>query len=169
MVERIIHSADRLEVIEALKEMPDLILAEIAGLSDSALRYRPAQDQWSVKEVVGHLRDGAEVWAKRIYQVYAQNDPLFVPYDGEAYVRDRGYQDRDPVQVVEEMRQFRLQTVETLGHAVDWTRVGQWPGVGRRSLKQLAQALLEAERDHIDQVRALKQATATAAAPAAGS
>ncbi|HXH23172.1 MAG TPA: DinB family protein [Dehalococcoidia bacterium] len=161
MVERVIHSADRLEIIEALREMPDAVEAEIAGLPEQVLRFKPSDNEWSIKEVVGHLRDGAEVWHKRLYQVWAQNDPMFVPYDQDAYVRERGYQEADLRRVIEEMRRFRLQTVDLLAHAVDWSRLGQWPGVGRRSLKQLAQALVDAEKEHLEQIRSLKALAAT--------
>ncbi|HEY7268747.1 MAG TPA: DinB family protein [Dehalococcoidia bacterium] len=156
MVERIIHSADRLDIIEGLKGMPDVVEAEIKGLPDAVLRYRPAEGEWSIKEVVGHLRDGAEVWHTRLYQVWAQNDPAFVSYDQDAYVRDRGYQDANVAGVLDEMRRFRGETVQLLAHAVDWSRLGQWPGVGRRSLKQLAEALLAAEQDHLKQIQTLK-------------
>lgn len=157
MVERIIHSAGRLEIIEALKTMPDEVQAAIAGLPESVLRYRPSESEWSIKEVVGHLRDGAEVWGRRLYQVWAQNDPMFVPYDQDVRVKERGYQDSSPAEVIAEMRKFRLETVELLEHAVDWSRLGQWPGVGRRSLKQLAEALVAAERDHLDQIKSLRE------------
>ena len=164
MVERIIHSADRLDIIEGLKAMPNNVEAEVEGLSDAALRYRPREGEWSIKEIVGHLRDGAEVWHGRLYQVWAQNDPQFVSYDQDAYVRDRGYQDANVATVLAEMRRFRGETVDLLAHAVDWTRLGQWPGVGRRSLKQLAEALLDAEKDHLGQIRALKEAAKTSTA-----
>ncbi len=158
MVERIIHSADRLEIIEALKAMPGKLEAEVEGLPDAVLRYRPAEHEWSIKEVVGHLRDGAEVWGKRLFQVFAQNDPAFVSYDQDAYVKERGYQDAELKRVIEEMKRFRLETVNLLDHAPDWSKLGQWPGVGRRSLKQLAEALVEAEDGHLGQIRSLKQA-----------
>jgi hypothetical protein len=163
VVERVIHSADRLDVIEALKDMPATVEAEVTGLPEQELRFKPSDSEWSIKEVVGHLRDGAEVWHKRLYQVWAQNDPMFVPYDQDATVRQRGYQDADLRAVMEEMRRFRLQTVDLLAHAVDWSRLGTWPGVGRRSLKQLAQALVDAENEHLEQIRALKGAARAAA------
>lgn len=164
MVERMIHSADRLEIIEALKATPGRVEAEIAGLPESTLRYRPSEDEWSIKEIVGHLRDKAEVWSKRLYQVWAQNDPVFVLFDQDAAVRERNYQEADLGPIFSDMRKFKLEMIDLLAHAPDWSRLGQWPGVGRRSLKQLAEAVLEAERAHLDQIRALKEAaTATAA------
>jgi uncharacterized damage-inducible protein DinB len=154
---------ERLEIMEALKHLPDRIAAEVAGLSESVLRYRPAEGEWSIKEVVGHLRDSAEVWHKRLYTVTSLTDPLFVSFDGEQWVRDRNYQESNPAQVLAQMHDQRLQTVDLLAHSVDWTRVGQQPGVGRRSLKQFAEFLIEHDEDHLAQIRRLKEASAVGA------
>ena len=152
---------DRLQIIEALNRTPDLVETEVAGLDEGALRFRPAEGQWSIKETAGHLRDLAEVWHKRLYSVCSLTDPLFVSFDVEAYVRDRAYQEAPLAETIAAMRRQRNLTVDLLAHAVDWTRLGQQPGVGRRSLRQFGELLLEHERDHIGQIRALKTATAS--------
>src|SRR5712692_7305377 len=109
---------DKLDKIETLKHLPDVLLSEVAGLPEDKLRFRPAEGEWSIKEVVGHLRDAAEVWHTRLYTVWSLTDPLFVSFDGEAYVRERGYQDRELAAVIAELRRHRLQTVDLLSHAV---------------------------------------------------
>ena len=155
---------ERLEVIEALKHSPDLVEAEIAGLSDRVLRFRPSEHEWSITEVVGHMRDAAEVWYRRLYSVWSLTDPLFVSFDGEQYVRDRGYQDRDPHSVLAEMRHHRLKLVDLLSDAVDWSRTGMQPGVGRRTLKQFAEGQVQHDQTHLAQIRGLKQQAVGASA-----
>src|SRR5688572_26324004 len=118
---------ERLEIMETLKHLPEVIEAEITGMTDAALRFRPSDDAWSIKEVIGHLRDYAEVWSKRFYMIWSQTDPLFVNYDEEAMVKERNYQDADLHQVIAELKVYRLRSVDTLSHAVDWTRLGQQP------------------------------------------
>jgi hypothetical protein len=59
------------------------------------------------------------------------------------------------------MREWRLKTVEVLAHAVDWTRLGQHADLGRRSLKQWAEYMVEHEGGHIESIRALKAAQAS--------
>lgn len=152
------QTLDRLDIIETLKHAPNRLEAAIAGLPATVLRRKPADDGYSISEVVGHMRDASEVWTKRLYQVWAQNDPVFSSYDGEQYVRDRGYQERDPAGVIAEMRTHRLRTVDLLSHAVDWTRLGNQPGVGRRTLKQFAEYLIEHDEEHLAQIEALKLA-----------
>jgi hypothetical protein len=149
---------DRLEIIETLKHMPDRVEAEVAGLTDTVLRFRPAEAEWSIKEVSGHLRDVAQNWYRRLYTVWSLTDPIFIPFDGEALARDLVYQDADHGALIAEMREHTLKTVDLLSHAVDWTRLGQQPGVGRRTLKQFAESLIAHEEEHLAQIKALKAA-----------
>jgi hypothetical protein len=151
---------DRLEIIETLKHLPDAVAAETSGVDDSVLRHRRAPEEWSIKEIAGHLRDAAEVWHKRIYSVCSLTDPRFTSFDGEAWVRDRGYIDADLTALIAEMREWREKTVDVLTHAVDWTRLGQHGDLGRRSLKQWGEYMVEHEAEHLASIRALKEAQA---------
>ena len=155
---------ERLEIIETLKHIPDRVEDEVAGLTETVLRYQPAEGEWSINEVCGHLRDVAQNWSKRLYMVWSLTDPLFVSFDGEALARDLAYQEADPRQFIEEMRRYTDNTVDLLSHAVDWTRTGQQPGVGRRTLKQFAENLVAHEEEHLAQIWALKAAQGVAAA-----
>jgi hypothetical protein len=145
---------ERLDIIERLKETPDLVEAAIAGVPDSVLRERPAEGEWSAKEIVGHLRDKAQIWHKRLFMVFGMFDPVLPPFDGEASVIDNAYQEADVARLIEEMRGFRLQTVELLDHAPDWTKIGQHRDLGRRTLKQFAEYVIEMEAEHLADIRA---------------
>ena len=149
---------ERLEIIEALKHLPDNVEAETRGVGEAVLRFRPGENEWSIKEIVGHLRDAAEVWHKRVYTTASLTDPRFPSWDGEAWVRDRFYAEADLRHMIDDMREWRLKTVEVLVHAVDWTRLGQHGDIGRRSLKQWAEYMIEHEAGHLASIRALKDA-----------
>jgi len=151
---------ERLETIEALKHLPDNVEVETQGVGEAVLRYRPGEGEWSIKEIVGHLRDAAEVWHRRIYMTASQTDPCFPSWDGEASVRDHFYAEADLRHMIDSMREWRLKTVDVLAHAVDWTRLGQHGDIGRRSLKQWAEYMVEHEAGHLASIRALKSARA---------
>src|SRR5690348_10770396 len=97
---------DRLEVIEALNQLPVLIEAEIEGLSSSTLRARPAEGGWSIGESIGHLLDHTRIWNQRFYMVSSQTDPILPTYDGDASVREHSYQDADVRQLIAEIRRL---------------------------------------------------------------
>ena len=152
---------ERLEIMEALKHLPDAVAAETAGLSESVQRYRPAENEWSIKEIAGHLRDAAEVWHKRVHMICSLTDPVVASWDRIVGARGNTYLEADMGWLIAEMREWRLQTVEELAHTVDWTRIGTQPGVGRRILKQFAEFMIEHEAEHLASIRGLKAAQAT--------
>jgi hypothetical protein len=151
---------DRLEIIETLKHFPNALEAALAGLPETTLRNRPVEGEWSIMEVVGHLVDNAALRTKHFYMVWSQTDPLLPGYDREAGM-DGAFQDANIEDLLATLRRERARTVEILTHAVDWTRIGMQRGVGRRSLKQLAERVIAHEADHLAQIEALKTAAAT--------
>jgi DinB superfamily len=154
---------DQLEIIETLKHMPNALEAEVAGIITPVLGFKPSDDAWSIKEVVGHLSFADVIWYKRLYMVWSQTDPVLMSFDGEAKALEaaRGMQDIKPLLAA--IRESRPNIVDLLSHAVDWTRIGQWRGEGRRSLKQLAEYLVSHDAEHLSQVRELKAAAGTRA------
>jgi hypothetical protein len=156
---------DRLEVIETLKHMPDRVEELMTGLADPALRAWPSEGEWSIIEVVGHLRDYAQVWQKRLYMVWSLTDPFLPDYDQVASVREHNYQEADLKALLHDMRAYRAQTVELLSQAIDWTRLGQLEGVGRRSLMQFAVRIIDHEVRHLSELRERVAASRAAANP----
>jgi hypothetical protein len=148
---------ERLEIMEALKQLPVLVEREVEGLPESVLRYKPSDDDWSIKEILGHLRLGAENWATRMYMIWSQTDPRLAVWDEAEAVRAAHYQDADVKSLISDMREYRVRMVNLLDHAVDWTRLGQLEGVGRRTMKQFAESLIAGEAAHLEEIRGLKQ------------
>ncbi len=159
ILEEVKHTPNALALIEAFKRIPDEVEAEVVGLSEEALRFRPADREWSAKEVVGHLRDIAELWDRRLYMVYSQNDPALPGIEEEEMVREADYQSAPDVRaIISTMRDYRGRSVRLLNHAPDWSRTGQHPRNGRRSLRQLVEMAIAHERMHLEQIRSLKAA-----------
>jgi hypothetical protein len=152
---------ERLEIIDTLKELPNSLESELAGLSDTVIRFKPSESEWSIREVMGHLRFAEDIWHKRLYQVWSLTDPLLISFVGEDEALEEARQATSIAPYLEGIRANRPRTVALLAHAVDWTRLGQWRGVGRRTLKQLAEALVAHDLDHLQQIRNLKAAQAT--------
>ena len=154
---------ERLQIIEALKDMPNALERELAGLSDAVIRFKPSEGEWSIREVMGHMRFAEDIWYKRLYQVWSLNDPVLMSFAGEDAALEEARQATSVAPYVEGIKARRPRTVDLLSHAVDWTRLGQWRGTGRRTLKQLAEALVAHDADHLQQIRALKAAQSTPA------
>lgn len=156
------RTEEQLEIIEALKSLPVRLEDETDGLSDAVLRYRPAEGEYSIKEIIGHLRDLTEVWHKRLYMITSLTDPRWPGFNGEASVRDNNYQDADVRQLIATIRQWSDKTAALLAHQVDWTRLGQHPELGRRSLKQWSEFVVAHDQEHLAAIEALKETQAPA-------
>lgn len=149
---------ERLEIIESLKHFPAQLDAALAGVPDTVLRSQPADGEWSIKEVIGHVAYAEEIWYRRLYQVWSLHDPVLMAFDEDAeHAQTAQAQDASNLRsYLDEIEAKRPRVVNLLVQAVDWTRTGQWTGEGRRSLKQLAEALLKHDQDHLRQIEAAK-------------
>jgi hypothetical protein len=155
-----VRSLERLEIIDTLKDLPASLERELGGLSDTVIRYKPSESDWSIREVMGHLSFAEDIWYKRLYQVWSLTDPLLITFAGEDAALEEARNAGSISPYLEHIKANRPKTVDLLAAAVDWTRLGNWRGTGRRTLKQLAEALVTHDADHIAQIQALKAAQA---------
>jgi hypothetical protein len=151
--------ASRLEIIEALRLLPERVSEEVKGASEEELRFRPSEGAWSLKEVIGHVRDFAEIDHDRLCRMIKQESPFLPGYDQEALVRERNYQEANLQSVVDELASFRRQTVQVLTELVDasWTRTGRHQERGIFSIRQHVDRLVRHEAIHLEHIQALKQ------------
>jgi hypothetical protein len=153
-----------LDLVEPLRVMPRNATDAVKGLSDAMLRHRSAEDAWCMKEIVGHLRDAAEVYHKRLYMMSTQTDPVLQPYDPDAFAREHGYLDRDVNEMLHEMREFRADTVQLLTTLVNWNwaRTGRHLEDGRLSIRQIVEHMAEHEADHLRELARLRESAIAA-------
>lgn len=149
--------AKRLEIVEGLKKLPALVAEEAKGLNEEQLCWRPREDQWSIKEVCAHLRDYAEISDRRLFMILTQTTPL-LPAINPAWVRERGYQEQNIAEILKAYRVARARTIDRIEYMPDaiWSRAGYHPEAGLMSIRQLTERMLAHERDHLDQIRAVK-------------
>jgi len=147
-----------------VKSLPDRVAAEIEGLSEDELRWRPADGAWSIKEVCGHLRDDSEVWWRRLSMMITDTDPVLPSYDQEALVREHAYQDADIAAVLADFKRLRLEMVELLSglEPEGWMRTGQHPDWGRLTIRQGMEMMIRHTEEHLEQVRELKEKASAA-------
>ena len=97
----------RRDVIAALPLQIDEIQAALGKLSDVQSRFKPGPDEWSIREVIGHLIDVERVFSYRLLRV-SRNDPTPLPgFDQEDYVREAGF-DKYPLdELLDEFKYLR--------------------------------------------------------------
>lgn len=79
------------DVLAALPAQIDEINAALDGLSDEQGLFRDAPQEWSIKEVMGHLNDVERVFSYRLLRI-SRNDPTPLPgFEQNDYVSEAGF------------------------------------------------------------------------------
>lgn len=150
------------DLVERLGTMPDRVAELVAGLDEEALRRRPAEGEWSINEVCGHLVEDARTWQERFVLITTQADPYLKRYDPEAGVREGGYQ-RAPIEkTMGEVRRVRGETIELLSglSPEGWERVGRHWSEGQVTIAEACSIALEHAESHLEQLRELREKAA---------
>jgi hypothetical protein len=157
---------DRDEIINTLRGTPDQVQAICAPLTDDQLRHRPAdaaatdESGWSLLELICHLRDSAQEDGLRIRRLVEEDNPMLVPYDQEAWARDRNYNGDDPKKALVAMRAFVSGLAYQLENLSEqqWSRAGHHPERGAVSVLSMATQYATHHRDHVAQMRGVASA-----------
>jgi uncharacterized damage-inducible protein DinB len=59
------------ESIRSIQELAAEITQTVTELPENVLRWKPAQDVWSITEILGHVEEAAPYWAGEIQRVVA--------------------------------------------------------------------------------------------------
>src|SRR6185312_9680034 len=79
--------AERQQRIDQYERGPLRIHDALHLVPDEAVKWRPAPGKWSVHEVICHCADSEMNGAIRLRYVLAENDPLLMGYDQDAWAR----------------------------------------------------------------------------------
>jgi hypothetical protein len=148
-----------------LTAAPTHIAELAAGLAPDRLRTAPRPDDWSVIDVLAHLRGCADVWGDTIRRILAEDRPTIPGGDPRARMREMGYLD---LEFEPSLRAFAMQradllaTLEPLSHE-DWLRTARVKGSGaavERTALFFVDKLVRHERLHMEQIARIVRQTA---------
>ena len=85
------RARQRGDVFAALSDQIGELHAALDSLSDRQARFKPGPQEWSIKEVMGHLNDGERVFSYRLLRI-SRGDATPLPgFEQEDYVRAAGF------------------------------------------------------------------------------
>ena len=145
------------DLVEALRVLPDRVAEAASGMSDEELRRRPAEGEWCVKEVCGHLRDNAEIWVGRFHMMTTQTDPLLADHD-PASVHEHNYPEQPIEDILSDLRRQVDESVSLLSDLArdHWKRTGRHATQGRLTVREGLELMLRHAEGHLEQIRALR-------------
>jgi hypothetical protein len=121
--------------------------------------WRPRDDEWSITEVICHLRDvEREVHQVRFRDLIAAENVFLPGVVADDWIQQRQYQLQDGPVALKDFLAARCQTLVLLADVPEqtWGRRGQHAFFGPTSLHELLNLAVEHDKAHFDQLIALR-------------
>ena len=134
----------------------------LRDITEKELDTRPAETEWSPREVVHHLADSEMTSAIRLRRLIAEDHPVIAAYDERAFARRLHYE-RAIQASLEAFRAARLTTAEILERLrdADWEREGTHSESGRYTVETWLDIYARHAIEHAEQIRRARTAART--------
>lgn len=110
------RASQRTDVYEALSSQIDELHAVLDPLTDLQACFKPAPQEWSIKEVIGHVNDVERVFSYRLLRI-SRNDATPLPgFEQEDYVRAAGFDNFSLTDLVSEFEYLRSANILAIQH-----------------------------------------------------
>jgi hypothetical protein len=141
----------------------DLLSAAVAQVPPQAWDFKPAADEWSVRQLIAHMADSETIGATRLYMIVAQPGSTLMSYEDAAWGRVLGYPERSTEQALQLFRLLR-QTIYSLLNTLPEAALSNsvihpdrpYPEYGEAyTVEKWLRIYTRHVRDHIEQLRAI--------------
>jgi len=142
------------QVLAALAEHPKAIAALTAGLPRARLHGSPSRGEWSLNDVLAHLRSCSDMWGKYIATIIAEDRPTIRAMNPTTWIKSTNYPELEfapSLRAFTKQRAGLLAVLRPLPRA-GWSRSATVTGAGRpreRTVLDYAQWLANHERSHV--------------------
>jgi uncharacterized damage-inducible protein DinB len=110
------RASQRDDIYAALSHQIDELRSTLETLSDAQGRFKPGPQEWSIKEVVGHINDVERVFSYRLLRV-SRNDATPLPgFEQEDYVRMAGFDEYSLNDLLAQFEYLRLANIIAIQH-----------------------------------------------------
>src|SRR5436190_4548704 len=143
------------QIADLLQATLATVEAGVGALPEIVLVWHPAEGEWCVNEVLGHLIEAERRgFNGRIRTMLAEDEPRLQSWDQEAVARerrDRERASRDLVAEFETLREDSAHLVEGL-RPDQLDRAGHHPLVGLVAVRALLNEWVHHDRNHVKQM-----------------
>lgn len=147
----------RERILALLSEAPQRISGFADGLTSEQLHTAPEDDDWSVNDLLAHLRSCADVWEDAIERMLNEDRPEIRAISPVTWLKQTDYREQDfqsSLQAFTEQRAGLLRILEPLPEEA-WSRSATVLSVGRsfeHTVHSYADRLARHERNHYRQL-----------------
>ena len=154
------EAGQRRWLLKAIRESSGEIFSLFSGLKEASLRWRPAADEWCLKDIAGHMRDTETLYQHQIELIVHEDQPQLPHESVDVLPFERDYRDGNVQEMLQEFEWAREETVWTL-RMIDepaWRRTGIHRYRGAISVYDLVHDLHQSDLEHLYQARRLREA-----------
>jgi FMN phosphatase YigB (HAD superfamily) len=144
-----------------LAAIPSALHTVLSELNRTGFSWKPNTAEWSITEVLCHLRDvEKEVNQPRIEEILTQDNPFLIAENTDAWAESRDYQHQDGPQALKDFLKTRYKTLQKLDgiSPADWHRKARHTIFGRTDLFELIKFMTEHDQLHLRQIFTVKNA-----------
>jgi rubrerythrin len=149
---------DPAEIIATLEAIPGEVEAVLVGLDDTRLAHKPSPEEWSIKEIVGHMLETDLLFVRRARALlHEQGVPdLDTPIPPWKLQEGKGYEALPVPELLARLADARSSSLDLVRglRPADWARRGTVRGAST-SLLDLGTWLANHDRGHLAQIRQL--------------
>jgi len=142
-------------IVAIIKSIPAALKILLSNLPEERWCESPHPDEWSLVEVVSHLRDvEREVNLPRLQTFLQEENPLITADDTDLWVGERNYAAQNGDAALADYMAARMETLAVLDELSedDWKRTGRHAIFGPITLQEQLGFMAEHDRVHVQQV-----------------
>jgi len=154
-IEGLQHSTQKPSaLVTTMRSIPAVLEDLLSDLNDESISYRINSDEWSIKEVVCHLRDvEIEVNLPRIQRVLTEDNSFVAGVSTDPWVSERNYARQSGKDAMQEYIKARKETIEILDHLqLEWEKPVRHSIFGSSTLLELVSVMVGHDKVHIQQI-----------------
>jgi hypothetical protein len=143
------------DLVDALRAAPVVLEALLRNFTPEQVRAaRGGDENWSVLEVVCHLRDAEERALERMRAMGDRSMPFLAGYDQVRWAIERKYAEADLPEALAAFKRFRAQHIAELAALPpgDWERAGEHEEQGRITISSHTLHLVSHDAIHAAQI-----------------
>ena len=144
------------EVADSIEQNLNTAVEQFRDIPEQSLRFRPSEDAWSIKEIIGHLIDSTANNHQRFVRLQLVEELTFPDYgqDNIHWVKIQNYQNRAWEELLGLWRHYNLQLADII-RSVDPSclkHFWQLEAEKKITLFDLMVDYLRHLEDHLDQI-----------------
>ena len=142
-------------MLAILRATPAALDSICREMSSRLMTRSPKKDEWSITEILCHLRDvEGDVNLPRLHKGIKEDNPFLAGENTNSWAEERNYRLQDGKRALQEFIRSRMELLELIRgfEPIDWERTVRHSIFGPTSLTELIRIIASHDRLHMNQV-----------------